>query len=138
LHRKLLTLADIKAAARPAIDSMCGGKFLAAVLNQLYKEHGPNVTRDIWSQSKCKWEDFVDSNVDKFIKENVSFAKHFESEVGIDGFPLHFQSLDFIINSNATPAVGSSLSKIQLGTYIRDALTKGTEDKEIIDYLRVS
>jgi hypothetical protein len=77
LYKKLITLADLKIAARSIIDNGDGGKFLGFICNKLSQEHGPAVAREVWNQSKCKFEDFLQSdmadkvNVNKFIADNV-------------------------------------------------------------------
>lgn len=59
------------------------GKLLGALLPHLAYEYGPQYVRDLWKQSKCKWDQFVEADkVNSFIERHVSIqlilCRHFK------------------------------------------------------------
>lgn len=70
---QIIKLADLKTAANSLIECQMGGKLLSHLLKYLAYEYGPHYVRDLWSESKCQWKDFIGSDDSKeFIKNNVS------------------------------------------------------------------
>lgn len=63
----IVTLNDLKNMAEES-----RGKILGELLPFMAYEYGPQYVRKLWKQSGCKWEQFVDGDVNQFLDRNVS------------------------------------------------------------------
>lgn len=67
-------MSELKSYASEIIKQGSGGDLLGSLLTYLAYEYGPQYARDLWNKSKCRWQQFVNNNVEEFIEKYVSLT----------------------------------------------------------------